>query len=95
MITISTETYFEVAILLMKTHYFNVTTQAIELYYTFQYLQENYISIISEETKLPPATVELFFNQTLPCMKNITLKADRDGKKNDNDYLLKSFWNKW
>ena len=95
MTTISTETYFQVASLLIDAGYFNITTQAIVLYNTFQYLQENYISIISEETKLPLATVELFFNQTLPCMESITVKADHDGKKNDNGYLLKSFWNMW
>lgn len=95
MTEISTETYFQVASLLIDTGYFNITTQAIELYNTFLYLQENYISIISEVTKLPRATLELFFNQTLPCMESITVKADRDGKINDNDYLLMSFWSIW
>ena len=86
---------FQIAGLLVEAGYLNITTHPLELIQTFQYYSENYITIISQQINQSPKNVELFFNQTVLCMKNITLEAVHNGKINDTRFVLELFWDSW
>lgn len=94
-VALSPELLFQIAGLLVETGYLNITTHPLELIQTFQCYSENYITIISQQISQSPENVELFFNQTVPCMKSITLEAERKRKLNDTRVVLESFWDRW
>ena len=53
------------------------------------------ITIIAKNVKVPELDVELFFNETIPCLKNITTNAIRNKNINNTKAILVSFWNNW
>ena len=53
------------------------------------------ISTIAKDVKVPELDVELFFNETIPCLKNITMNAFRNNKISNTKAILESFWNNW
>ena len=53
------------------------------------------ISTIAKDVKVPELDVELFFNETIPCLKNVTMNAIRNKKISNTKAVLESFWNNW
>ena len=53
------------------------------------------ITTIAKGVKVPELDVELFFNETIPCLKNITVNANRNNKISNTKAILESFWNNW
>ena len=55
---------------------------------------ENSITTIAKNVKVPELDVELFFNETIPCLRNITTNAIRNND-NNTKAILETFWNNW
>ena len=89
-------TFYHIAGLLSHTKFTDFSGSPVEVVRQFQSLvTENNVTTIAQAINVPEEDLELFLNETEPCLRNITMNAIQNNTINDTQSLLDSFWNKW
>ena len=85
----------QIATSLVAKGYLDITSPPVELIQAFEYYTKYNITSIIHDIQQSKKHVEMFFNETLPCMKNVTQEAVEDNTLEDTVYVLNLFWDKW
>ena len=89
-------TFYHIAGLLSHTKFTDFSGSPVEVVRQFQSLvTEINVTTIAQAINVPEEDLELFLNETEPCLRNITMNAIQNNTINDTQSLLDSFWNKW
>ena len=92
---LSPQLVLQIATSLVAKGYLDITAPPEELIQAFEYFTKYNITSIIHDIQQSKEHVELFFNETLPCMKNVTQEAVNDNKLEDTVYVLNLFWDRW
>ena len=89
-------TVYQIAGLLSHTKFTDFSGSPVEVLRQFEsLLTENNVTTIAQAINVPEEDLELFLNETQPCLRNITMNAIQNNTINDIQAVLDSFWNKW
>ena len=89
-------TVYHIAGLLSHTKFTDFSGSPVEVVRQFESLvTENNVTTIAQAINVPEVDLELFLNETEPCVRNITMNAIQKNTINDTQAILDSFWNKW
>ena len=89
-------TVYHIAGFLSHTKFTDFSGSPVEVLRQFEsLLTENNVTTIAQAINVPEEDLELFLNETQPCLRNITMNAIQNNTINDIQAVLDSFWNKW
>ena len=87
---------YHIAGLLTHTKFTDFSGSPIEVVRQFESLVTgNNVTTIAQAIHVPEEDLELFVNETQPCLRNITMNAIQKNTINDTQTIVDSFWNKW